>query len=242
MSAQLPKPLRLEVRLRNNRLIRAREAAGYATQTDAAKALGIVPNTLCNLENLKLSPWNRARGDWTKTATRIALLYKVPCEELWPDVVRRVERTEATIELDEPEVSALAAHDVADLDAEVDRRRLQDAVTDALAELPAQMREVVRAHAIEGETFDAIGERQGLSRERIRQIELQAFAAVRRKIERLTREDPAPVVVPWEGDAQGRRVLGVVDGQACCVVCGQGTTRLDRAGWPRHVECEGRML
>lgn len=66
-----------------------------------------------------------------------------------------------------------------------ERARLKTALAEALEALPARERFVVegRAYADEPKTLAAIGRELGVSRERARQLEAQAFARLRRALE-----------------------------------------------------------
>lgn len=63
---------RLVVRVKNNRLIRAREEMGYTTQKAAADATGVNHQTWSGLECLRVSAWCREGRRPTETAQRIA--------------------------------------------------------------------------------------------------------------------------------------------------------------------------
>lgn len=53
----------------------------------------------------------------------------------------------------------------------------------AIGKLPVKQRYILRRHYFEGETLEQIGESFGLTRERIRQIEVAAIATLRRLLE-----------------------------------------------------------
>ena len=104
------KPLRIVARLRNNRLIRAREALGYTNAAQAARALGLSPAMLWALETLKDSPVFRGArpgfkaGDWTKSALRVAKAFGTTPEYLWPEELDAVKKTKVVIELNVPQM------------------------------------------------------------------------------------------------------------------------------------------
>lgn len=86
------KEIRITVKLRNNRLIEAREARGWS-QAQAAEALGVRAYLICHYETLALSPVsvgysNRYRthaGDWKQSALKIAHGYGKPASHFWPE-------------------------------------------------------------------------------------------------------------------------------------------------------------
>jgi hypothetical protein len=104
------KPLRIVARLRNNRLIRAREALGYTNAAQAAYALGLPLDAVWAFEALKQSPVFRGarpgfeEGDWTKSALRVAKAFGTTPEYLWPEELVAVKKTKVVIELSVPKM------------------------------------------------------------------------------------------------------------------------------------------
>ena len=96
---------RVEVRLRNNRLIRMREEFGW-TQSQAARKMGVTVNTLSGYETLRHTPMG-AKG-WKPSAIQIADFHGVSPEWLWPDDVQTVTHPVVSGEVSAPSVRALA--------------------------------------------------------------------------------------------------------------------------------------
>lgn len=84
----MTKELRLTLKVRNNRLIRARESLGLGAM-EASKRIGISYSTLLELENLKTSPLGR-RGSWRKPVLKVALFYGNTTDYFWPEAVMAV--------------------------------------------------------------------------------------------------------------------------------------------------------
>jgi len=99
------KTFRVDAKLRNNLLIRAREALGQSGPK-AAEAIGVSYHMLNLYEALKLSPWSKS-GEWKKSAIRIATAYRVLPEMLWPEEIGRVKQTKVSMEIDAPEAAFL---------------------------------------------------------------------------------------------------------------------------------------
>ncbi len=99
------KTFRLDMRLRNNRLITARETRGFASAKAAADALGVSYQTLNDYECLRRSPWSDGRQSidgWNRSAVLIANAYGVAPESLWPEELGGVRQTHVTMEVDGP--------------------------------------------------------------------------------------------------------------------------------------------
>jgi hypothetical protein len=102
------KEFRLEIRLKNNRLIQRRLEMGYSTHAALEQASGVSSAYISSYECLRENPWNPSKGDWKKSATRLAEFFQMSCEYFWPDVVRKVEKTRLMMELDAAQVMQLS--------------------------------------------------------------------------------------------------------------------------------------
>lgn len=180
----LGRPFRIVAKIKNNRLIRARLALGYATCADAARNMEVSLTTLCRYENLQENPWSASRGDWKDVAKKIAAAYAYHPGELWPDTLRKVEARTLTLEVSTtpraylPELPE-GRRPIKSLSAQVD---------ESLASLSPRQREVIEARfgighgaksGDESSTFEEIGSSLNLSRERVRQLELRALRHLR---------------------------------------------------------------
>jgi RNA polymerase sigma factor (sigma-70 family) len=177
-----PPIFRVRSKLYNNRLIEAREKAGFKTMAEAARAIGIPYPTLVNLEGLKLPAMGR-RGCWTKTATRISNCYKVPCEELWPEELNYVSQTEKEETFDIPAdlLEPPTAPDELVADQEV-----YDQVQQILPDLSPALQKVLRARYGLGDeppkTLQEVGDLFGISRTRASTLEEKALRQIRERI------------------------------------------------------------
>lgn len=171
---ELGRPFRVVAKLKNNRLIRAREQLGHMTTVAAARAIGVDNHLLGTYEAMTRSPWNKKRGGWNESALRIAHAYAYHPEELWPDVIQSVRATSATLELAEP-VMAVAA--------DFDAKELTEQTRKALATLTPREEKVLRKRFGIGErsdqTLEEVAEDFDVHRERIRQIEGKALRKLR---------------------------------------------------------------
>ena len=173
---------RVEVRLRNDRLIRAREELGW-TQAEAARQIGINGSLLNALETFRASPWG-AEG-WRPTAETIATFYGLGLDYMWPDAIDRVTRTRFE--------ASIAAGVVGSLVGEHSQRLLsavagEDAETaevlrGAVGRLDARDLRVLTRRYRDGWTLEEVAVEDDTTRERIRQIEARGLRRLRRRID-----------------------------------------------------------
>lgn len=187
------RPLRVVAKLRNNRLVTAREALGYATAAEAARALGLPYGILVGYECLADSPRSlRAEGGWKPTALRIAAAYRNLPEWFWPPELAAVQKTTSTMEIEVPmgEIRGLVATEEPDRIEDVVEAHEQIAIIEKGLEAVTPWAAGIfrRRHGLGGrpaESLDEIAEAEGCGKERIRQIEKKAAFMVRRRIAHL---------------------------------------------------------
>lgn len=181
MSADEIAPLRLISKLRNNRMIRAREALGMSGP-QIAEAIGVSYSVWILLESLKESPL-RADGQWRSVVIRIADWLKMMPEDLWPEEALAVEQSTLEIEVSAAEARTLMemTHQAAlpDYHGELEAERLEG----ALKTLTPRQEGVLRARfgfdGKEAMTLEDTGKLFGVSPERLRQIEAKALRLLR---------------------------------------------------------------
>ena len=188
MSRAEVKPLRITAQLKNNRLIRAREAMGYDSAAEAARVLGLSHPLLCEFERLGRSPVSGQRkGEprWSRTAVKIAVAYKTIPEYLWPEELEAVTGAVSSVEVDvpgaylEPPHTPEACLESAEMTAMV--VRCLDYLT------PIEAKILRRRFGIGGtdeETLEEIGQSCSLSKERIRKLQERGIE----KIQRMARD------------------------------------------------------
>jgi transcriptional regulator with XRE-family HTH domain len=98
------KPFRMNVRLRNNRLIVLREQLGQS-QAECARVSGVSQGSLNALETLRISPL-RPDGEWSSPAKRIAEFHGVSPEWIWPEEVKRLRARAIMLETNAAELVA----------------------------------------------------------------------------------------------------------------------------------------
>lgn len=157
-SADFGKAFRIDAKLRNNRIIRAREVLGYTTCAEAARALGLSYHELVKYEALAQSPWSHAAaGGWKSGAKKIASALGYEPEDLWPEVTWEVAERRATVEIAAPQVFFL----------DTDSPDLARALREELAKLHERDRNVIERHfgiGRDSETLEEIAEAEGYTR------------------------------------------------------------------------------
>lgn len=173
-------PFRVEARIKNNRLIKARVEAGYATIASAARAIGISNTTLCGFETLRESPRD-AKGDWTVQAKRIASFYGFGPSYLWPAVLDGVKKPVVSLEVSECQVAGiLSANAPRSPLALLASKDADQALSVAMGTLQPRERDVLmRRMGDAPPTYDQIAGEMGLSRTRIQQMEWGAIRKLR---------------------------------------------------------------
>lgn len=188
-----PKEFRVESRIRNNRLITYREQLGMSPR-QMAKAIGVSYGELLQFEALTKDPL-RCNGQWRDGARKIAAFHGVSPDFFWPETVRAIKKTRATVELSSEEASRLAlpATPISALgpapDEALETKALRREVTAVLATLRPREEKVAAMyfglHGYEPHTLEEIGEHFGVHRERPRQI----LAKILRKLRHPSRRE-----------------------------------------------------
>jgi len=190
-----PKQFRVESRLRNNRLIAAREALGLSCP-QAADAIGVGYSLLVNLEGFKRSAMNKTTGTWTSSALKIADYYKVPPDWLWSEDALAIENgRKVTLELDAAEIVALQrTMPMSPMEA-IDDQEKKGAIQEALQGLTKREFYVVsRLFGLDGEeeaTYRELGDDLEVSYQRVRQIVMKALRKLRHPA-------TANLLSPWD--------------------------------------------
>jgi transcriptional regulator with XRE-family HTH domain len=164
-----PKPFRVCIRLKNNRLVRAREDLGLSI-TALADACGVGVSKLCAFENFKRSPLAES-GEWREDAIKLAHFHGVSAEWLWPEEGRRLLAQAMALEATCTELTTLPV---------LERERTEPLVQlgEWMQELSVAEKGVLDAR-MRGRERSEIAEQRGLSRGRIGQLEQRGLDKLR---------------------------------------------------------------
>jgi len=176
---------RVQIKVRNARLLRAIEKAGHQPGQIFARELGIsYTGHLLPYLNLKRTPFDE-NGDLRPCAEMLCVFLNRMPDELWSEEQRYPLLTNAAeIELSAASVHELLASpsDCADPLSLLEKKQTAQAIDALLDRLTPREAEVLRLrHGIDGEpmNLEEMAKAKGCSRERIRQIEAKALRKLR---------------------------------------------------------------
>ncbi len=176
----------VEIRIRNARILGLMRRAGISTVTELARRTGIHPSRISEFINLKVTPLSKVTGDYNTTARRLAAALHCHPDDMFTARQRDtfMASNRHCVEMSEAEVETqLAALQHISPEEHVDQIERSDAVGKALARLTPRHRAVIIArYGLDGgpeRSLEQIAESWGVSRERIRQMEKQAFRKLR---------------------------------------------------------------
>jgi RNA polymerase sigma factor (sigma-70 family) len=176
---------RVQIKVRNARLLRAIEKAGHQPGQIFAREVGISYTVhLLPYLNLKRTPFDE-NGDLRPCAEKLCVFLNCLPDELWSEEQRYPLLTNAAeIELSAASVHELLASpsDCADPLSLLEKKQAAQAVDALLDTLTPREAEVLRLrHGIDGEpmNLEEMAKAKGCSRERIRQIEAKALRKLR---------------------------------------------------------------
>lgn len=175
---------RLDIRIRNNRIIRARERLGYDTQAAAERGLGLSRGVLCGYESFRESPLSND-GVWTSTALRVADALMSDPEDLWPKDALAVRKARMTVEATSEQMRELLPSADRRLLVQADAAQLKA----AMSGLTSREEKILRERFVDEREVSEIAADMGLSMARVRQIVTKCTNKVRSNILSARREE-----------------------------------------------------
>ena len=179
---EMPKEFRVEVRVRNNLILKAMEENGISTIAELCRRASVSQSRLGEVVNLKRSPLNR-HGEWQPVVLKVAGALKRLPEELFTREQQELEvpSNRGSFEVSFEEVRGLIASRVGGHTPEAiaQSRELRTAIEKVLGTLTPREERIIRLRfGLGGEeehTLEEVGKEFGVSRERIRDIEARAL-------------------------------------------------------------------
>jgi RNA polymerase sigma factor (sigma-70 family) len=176
----MTKPLRMDVKFRNARLIKAREELGLTTK-QAAKAIGICYAHYVGFESLK-EPVVGANGELRESVLKICAYMGYSPDYLFGREIRAIRKTEFTVNLDMHDMVKLASCEEGLLE-QLTRKELTGQIHKALSTLTAKERKTLelRFGLIDDEerTYESAGQILDVTGGRVGQIEAKALRKLR---------------------------------------------------------------
>lgn len=183
------KEARVELKIKNNILYkeimkRASNVSQFCIKYD------YWPSAIGDLLCLRASPWSSRKCDdrWRKTPRRLAELFKVLVEDLFPAGLYVMEKTEAVMEVS-VEMLSLQHDSALMIESPEDqylREEAKDEIRSVLSSLrPREYEIMCDMHGIGREqlTLKEAGKRHNVTHERVRQIERVARRRLKRRME-----------------------------------------------------------
>lgn len=175
------KDYRIDVKVRNHRLLSAVEASKYGTGSALCARLGIHPNKFYELANMKTSPLDND-GGWKKIVVEICDLLDCMPEDLFSDeqINNPIEKNKFTLTADLEELGYLSERSLStSQEFKVLKDDTRDVLDKVLAEhLSPRQRDVLIRHyglfGNEKQTHADIGKIYNVCNQRVRQIIDQA--------------------------------------------------------------------
>ena len=175
-------PLRMEVKFRNNIILRKMEEMGIGTVAELCRRTGLFQSTVGELVNMKELPLN-VDGSWRLVATRLADFFACLPEDLFSEeqLEMKLETNRAFAETTFGEVQALMETSEAKCllpDKMAEQSELKALVGKALGSLSPRYALIVRMRFginVDEYTCEEVARRLKISASRVRQIEGRAL-------------------------------------------------------------------
>tara|TARA_R110000868_G_C10704844_1_gene749421 strand:+ start:61 stop:654 length:594 start_codon:yes stop_codon:yes gene_type:complete len=179
----------IEIRVKNGPMLAAMRAAGLETAAKLSRASDVGQNIIGKYLHLKLPPITKS-GKWSRSALKLSETLGMLPEDLFPP-----QHLHDPLEKNRGEISMSLA-DMTDAgllrceqspDARIDRQESRAVLMWAIAKLTPRERNVIDMRfgiSRDPMTLDAAGERIGVTKERIRQLESKALRRLKASMKR----------------------------------------------------------
>lgn len=181
------KDFRLNIKIRNNRMVERREALGLSAPAFAEKIQIRYP-TYLDLENMKRSPVNKRTGQLTENAIKIMIGLGATDEELWPDQILAIKKNTIEKRYDFEEMMALSGRfssisampQLNEYRNDTDVRKL---ISETKTLTSAQLRRLLLYFGIDCDqmSMSEIAEKEGVTRGVVDQTINRALEKIRRQ-------------------------------------------------------------
>ena len=150
---------------------------------DLAEKIGISTYNYYALESCKVSPVNKQTSKWKKSVIQISEFYFCEPEELFPEEIQKIQETKIEKKLDFDDIPFLQSQIEPLLLSPYEKMEENEkivAIRKVLATgLTKRQEQILKYRFYENLTLKEIGDKLGVSRERIRTIESQALRRLR---------------------------------------------------------------
>lgn len=173
------KDIRLIVKIKNNRLVKAREKLGL-NQNEMAALCKLRPNQYGRIENLIEYPITK--NGWSTAAQNIASAIGICEEELFPEAFKKIQTNKAEVEIGLESLPLAERLQLNGPDEIYENNEFKNRVQKVLNTLtPREEHVLKRRLGFDGpvETLEEIAADKHVLRERVRQIEARALRKLR---------------------------------------------------------------
>jgi transcriptional regulator with XRE-family HTH domain len=163
----------IQIKVRNGRLLRAIRQK-YGSSAELCRKCGVGQTILSRYLIMKESPI-LMNGDWKESAFDVSSALGMEPEEIWPDYMRQIALRKSTVELDASvdQIAALASGE-GDLAIKLAAMKIIDT-----HRLRPRYRKILKMRVMDNMTLEETGKIEGVSRDRIRQIEIKSLNTLR---------------------------------------------------------------
>lgn len=174
------KDYRVNIKVRNNRLIEAIEESGGQLGGKWCKANNLNYTRVNDLIRLKSSPLAANKIDLSTTAAKLCEVLNKSPNELWSDdLIHPLVQNNIAVKLSAPELKQIVQYHENEPDKLFAISEMQDKVNDVVNDLDPREKEVIKMLFFDEYTLEQVGERFDVTRERVRQIEARALRKLR---------------------------------------------------------------
>ena len=179
----MTKDYRVEVRVKNNWLMRKIEEAGYESVADFARKNKLNLTSVHGFINFKFSPLNQ-KGKWRVAFIDVSNALKCMPEDICPPqhLKEALKKNKSSFEADVADVAGYLTGNADTAQTAIDhitKSESERKVAEAMCDLSPKEERILRLRygfdGPEEETYQQVGDRFDVSKERIRQIEARAL-------------------------------------------------------------------
>lgn len=194
------KDYRVTIKVRNNRLLKAIEAAGGAPGAKWCESVGLLYTGVNDLINMTASPI-RSNGQLTNQAQKLCDVLNCTPDDLWSnEQLYPLEKNFSEIEMDHGQVRSMIEKHTDEVcyldDSNIEHEQMAKLFEKVMSDFDMRMQQVIRLRFWEDKTFEEIGEQLGITKERARQIEGMALRRLRHPEKQLEYADAIDGMTP----------------------------------------------